>query len=84
MVSRLDGTSWLCPFGTLFDAERRIGATRRANGAGGAKEYVFVSISVSTRACHARKLGSTPRQRVNATFDFFFRVLPYFSTARTV
>jgi hypothetical protein len=25
---------------------------------------VFASISVSTRACHARKLGSTPRQRV--------------------
>ena len=26
--------------------------------------HVFASISVSTRACHARKLGSTPRQRV--------------------
>ena len=30
---------------------------------------VFASISVSTRACHARKLGSTPRQR-----DLFARV----------
>ncbi|KAJ3509795.1 hypothetical protein NMY22_g16173 [Coprinellus aureogranulatus] len=28
--------------------------------------YIFsVSISVSTRACHARKLGSTPRQRAD-------------------
>ena len=29
------------------------------------------SISVSTRACHARKRGSTPRQRVFSSFIWF-------------
>ena len=42
----------------------------------------FASISVSTRACHARKLGSTPRQRVFAFFPTVF-ILSRIQTVRT-
>jgi hypothetical protein len=43
-------------------------------------QQVSVSISVSTRACHfsliARKLGSTPRQRVECNRKILFFLMP--------